>query len=403
MTELEPTLHELAEAYDIATEYWDWQGRHVTVDRETIVAVLAALGVDASTPVAAAQAVDDHHRRPWTRMLPPFLALREHRTAEVRVHVPDGDPVAVWIELETGGNRGQLRQLENWVPAREIDGGWVGEASFEIPADLPLGYHTLQARSGDQQAAMPLIISPEWLGFPERMGQRRGWGLATQLYSVRSRQSWGVGDLNDLEDLAVWSASEHGADYVLVNPLHAAEPVPPMEPSPYLPTSRRFANPLYLRVERIPEYAWATRQAAGQDQRDPGQAEGEAGPVRPDRPGPVVEGQAQGPQDHLLGPADPRPGRVLRRVPPPRRDRPAELRDLGGTGRGARAALRRLAGGAAGSDLGRGAGLRRRSTRPRSTSSAGCSGCWTSNWRPPSRPACGPGWRWASCTTSPSG
>ena len=195
-------------------------------------------------------------------MLPPFLALREHRTAEVRVHVPDGEPVAVWIELETGGNHGQLRQLENWVPAREIDGSWVGEASFEIPADLPLGYHTLRARSGDQQAAMPLIISPDWLGFRERMGRRRGWGLATQLYSVRSRQSWGVGDLTDLEDLAVWSASEHGADYVLVNPLHAAEPVPPMEPSPYLPTSRRFANPLYLRVERIPEYAWVTRQAA---------------------------------------------------------------------------------------------------------------------------------------------
>ena len=37
---------------------------------------------------------------------------------------------------------------------------------------------------------MALIISPEWLGFPERMGQRRGWGLATQLYSVRSEQSW---------------------------------------------------------------------------------------------------------------------------------------------------------------------------------------------------------------------
>jgi 4-alpha-glucanotransferase len=47
-----------------------------------------------------------------------------------------------------------------------------------------------------------------------------------------------------------------GAAFMLVNPLHAAEPVPRMEPSPYLPTSRRFANPLYLRVEQIPEYGY---------------------------------------------------------------------------------------------------------------------------------------------------
>jgi 4-alpha-glucanotransferase len=75
---------------------------------------------------------------------------------------------------------------------------------------------------------------------------------------VRSQQSWGMGDLTDLEDLAVWSAAEHQADFVLINPLHAAEPVPPIEPSPYLPSSRRFASPLYLRLERIPEYAMTT-------------------------------------------------------------------------------------------------------------------------------------------------
>ena len=68
--------------------------------------------------------------------------------------------------------------------------------------------------------------------------------------------SWGVGDLADLATLARWSADQ-GAGFVLVNPLHAAEPVAPIEPSPYLPTTRRFANPAYLRVEDTDEYAAA--------------------------------------------------------------------------------------------------------------------------------------------------
>jgi 4-alpha-glucanotransferase len=75
-----------------------------------------------------------------------------------------------------------------------------------------------------------------------------------QLYSVRSRASWGHGDLHDLADLAAWSGGDLGADFVLVNPLHAAEPRPPVSPSPYLPMSRRQISPLYLRIEDIPEF-----------------------------------------------------------------------------------------------------------------------------------------------------
>jgi 4-alpha-glucanotransferase len=83
---------------------------------------------------------------------------------------------------------------------------------------------------------------------------KRAWGFTVQLYSLRSRASWGHGDLRDLADLARWSARDLGADFVLINPLHAAEPVPPVSPSPYLPMSRRFISPLYLHIEDIPEY-----------------------------------------------------------------------------------------------------------------------------------------------------
>jgi 4-alpha-glucanotransferase len=83
---------------------------------------------------------------------------------------------------------------------------------------------------------------------------QRSWGFAVQLYSLRSRASWGHGDLRDLAELAAWSARELGAGFVLINPLHAAEPLPPVSASPYLPMSRRWVSPLYLRIEDIPEY-----------------------------------------------------------------------------------------------------------------------------------------------------
>jgi 4-alpha-glucanotransferase len=92
----------------------------------------------------------------------------------------------------------------------------------------------------------------------------RSWGFAVQLYALRSRHSWGHGDLHDLADLARWSARDLGAAFVLINPLHAAEPLPPVSSSPYLPMTRRYVSPLYLRVEDIAEYQ---RLSARQRQR----------------------------------------------------------------------------------------------------------------------------------------
>ena len=86
------------------------------------------------------------------------------------------------------------------------------------------------------------------------MPSERSWGFTVQLYSLRSGGSWGHGDLRDLADFAAWSARDLGAGFVLINPLHAAEPLPPVSPSPYLPMSRRWVSPLYLRIEDIPEY-----------------------------------------------------------------------------------------------------------------------------------------------------
>ena len=254
-----PALAALAQAYQVGTDFWDWQGQHTIVSQDSIRAILQAMDVPCATEEEAQASLVEADLRGWHRVLPAVVVAREGWTPWVPVHVPDGADVSVVIELEDGTIR-ETSAVDNWVPPREIDGQLVGEATIELPGDLPLGYHRLVATVGaavvDPVSLVgSLIVTPERLELPECLASGRAVGLMTQLYQVRSADSWGVGDLHDLATLGRWAAADLGADFVLVNPLHAAEPTLPMEPSPYLPTTRRFVNPIYLHVEDIPEMA----------------------------------------------------------------------------------------------------------------------------------------------------
>ncbi len=245
-------LARLAEAYGVATEYWDQAGTLVRVGTPTVTAVLTALGLDVSDEAAVDAALEEKRLRDWRRMLPPVYVMRQGADQRLWVHVPDGDPATAWV-LTEDGDRIDLAQMDHWVEPVDVDGAWVGEASFLLPADLPLGWHVVHAQSTGSQAVAPLVVAPQRLD-PDAIAGVRQWGLMTQLYAMRSHDSWGLGDLADLAVVARWSGAELGAGFVLINPLHAASPVPPMAPSPYLPVTRRFANPIYLRVEDVPEY-----------------------------------------------------------------------------------------------------------------------------------------------------
>jgi 4-alpha-glucanotransferase len=125
-----------------------------------------------------------------------------------------------------------------------LEDGTVLTVDGTLPAELPLGYHTLERPHGEP---VSVIVSPGTCPpHPPRI-----WGWAAQLYSLRSDASWGVGDLADLTSLGVWS-SQVGAGVLLLNPLDAVVAERPREDSPYFPSSRRFRDPLYLRIEDVP-------------------------------------------------------------------------------------------------------------------------------------------------------
>ncbi|MFF4287945.1 4-alpha-glucanotransferase [Streptomyces sp. NPDC001633] len=235
----------LARLHGVATSYEPAPGRSVQIADDTVVAVLAALGVDASTPHAVRAALAAYEDTAGRALLPPSVVARPGRPPDL-TGLPEG--TALRVEAEDG-------QFHD-VP-RQPHGG-PHEGAGAALARLPLGLHTLHAEAPDGRTARArLIVAPDRVPAPPA----RSHGFLVQLYSLLSRHSWGMGDLGDLADLAAWSGRALGSGFVQLNPLHAAVPGPPTDPSPYRPSSRRFPDPVHLRIEQIPEYAQLTGAA----------------------------------------------------------------------------------------------------------------------------------------------
>jgi 4-alpha-glucanotransferase len=121
--------------------------------------------------------------------------------------------------------------------------------------ELPPGYHQFEAKIGGGALDRCLLIvsPPKCFEPPAIAAGRRLWGIAVQLYALRSRVNWGIGDFHDLELLIRWMAS-CGAGFIGVNPLHALAPADPARSSPYSASSRHFLNVLYISVPAVPEF-----------------------------------------------------------------------------------------------------------------------------------------------------
>jgi len=226
-------LRRAAEANGVTTSYWDALGTHHEVPPSTLEAVLAGMGVDPRDPAGPADTA-------W----PPVVVVRAGRPPPP---LPDS----------------RFRLLLESGEERALDGG--------LPEGLPLGYHSLVGETGRTR----LVVAPDrcWLP-PVADGGGHAWGWSVQLYALRSRASWGIGDLRDLRELLggtrdagpaarpgrprdaaaagdrVPSPHRSGPAFALLNPLHDASAA---DASPYFPSTRLFRNPLYLHVEAVPE------------------------------------------------------------------------------------------------------------------------------------------------------
>ncbi|WP_135470324.1 malto-oligosyltrehalose trehalohydrolase [Crenalkalicoccus roseus] len=247
-------LDRLAARMGIEPEFRDARGQVVRAGAETKRRLLAAMGVEAVDEAAAEAALAALDRAGWQHPLPPVQVARAGGAVAVPLALPAGTGPLRWrLALEEGGERtGEAAFAAlDLIEVKEQDGRRLERRRLPLPADLPWGYHCLSVEPGG--AAMPLIITPGRCFLPPVLEEgRRLWGIAAQLYLLRSDTDWGIGDYGDLRSL-VELAAARGAAVIGLNPLHAMFPDDPEHASPYSPASRLLLNVLNIDVAAVPE------------------------------------------------------------------------------------------------------------------------------------------------------
>ena len=252
-------LIQLAKLNGISTSYIDQLGTYVEIRDEVLVSVLAALGVDASSDEAIETSYELTKQRIADTLVEPTIVkfIGKESTTPIRAK---GHDVTLRLLLEDGTQyEGNLCM---YLTPQADD-----SLTFTLPDDIPAGYHTLRVNAGPLHGEARLICAPARVPLPPAIAEKQRWGWMAQMYSIRSAESWGVGDYGDLKLLLTDAAEKSHADFMLINPIHATAPVDPLEPSPYLPESRRFMNVTYIRPQDIEEYAGLDEKAKAEVER----------------------------------------------------------------------------------------------------------------------------------------
>ena len=252
-------LIQLAKLNGISTSYIDQLGTYVEIRDEVLVSVLAALGVDASSDEAIAASYELTKQRIADTLVEPTIVkfIGKEATTPIRAK---GHDVTLRLLLEDG-TRYEGNLCMYLAPQTD------GSLTLTLPDDIPAGYHTLRVNAGPLHGEARLICAPARVPLPPAVAEKQRWGWMAQMYSIRSAESWGVGDYGDLKLLLTDAAEKSHADFMLINPIHATAPVEPLEPSPYLPESRRFMNVTYIRPQDIKEYAGLDETALAEVER----------------------------------------------------------------------------------------------------------------------------------------
>ncbi|GAB6845003.1 hypothetical protein JCM2811A_40050 [Methylorubrum rhodinum] len=238
-------IETLASLVGIADGFTDAFGQRVDTPLEARRGMLEALGFPAGDDAQIARSLEAVEAV-RAGLAPPLLAAEARRGLRVPLRTNETSGTVAW------------RLVDEHDRAREgraaLTPGPEG-AGFDLPPLTP-GYHRLTVAFGDARANTWVVAAPQRCWRPRAYAEdgARDWGLATQLYGLRSPANLGIGTYADA-GRAARDAGLRGASFLGLSPAHALFPSDRAKISPYSPSSRLFLETLYIEPGALPGFA----------------------------------------------------------------------------------------------------------------------------------------------------
>ncbi|QSX32873.1 4-alpha-glucanotransferase [Shewanella avicenniae] len=218
--------------------------------------------------------IDELDAAPWRSLLRAFQWTSAQQPL-LTFQVPADYVGELLLQFNDEHNGAVTLQFN--VQAAAVCGDYFTDNQYYVSRQYPLadlfadagltcpnaGYHRLSlayADTSESHAEGLLVIAPEQVYGADLTAiapSCRPWGISLQLFSLWQPAMSGniptaIADFSVLADTVTLFA-EQGADFLLLNPLHALPLHSPEEASPYSPYDRRRINPLYISLAMTEE------------------------------------------------------------------------------------------------------------------------------------------------------
>lgn len=238
-------LSQLFYLHGIGFEFTKYTGEQVFFSEETRKRALQCCGVDTNNEAGIAQLIYDLDASLWLDLV-PSVSLVEQTACLLKLRIDERQQyLAANIDVPSLGMHLAFDNLYNLAVTGEYYLHGVRYIELALPIDnMPIGYHDANVQVGEQHAITQIWCVPEQV---YQVGDTKRTGLSIQLYTLKNRANFGIGDFDDLLALTKLCSSQN-MDYILLNPLHLLFADMPERASPYSPNSRALLNPLYISI-----------------------------------------------------------------------------------------------------------------------------------------------------------